>query len=417
MAMRDVLAGEGRSYLHFAAVRQAGSTRSPSCTVVLATHGRLARQRQLNTLAASGGKTVSGGELVDRLSKLLIESFAPLIRRDEPIGLIGFPETANCGDHATWLGEKKLLNQLGLSPAYECSAQSYDPEQMRKTIGSGTILMHGGSNFGDRHTAYHEFRLRVLDDFPGNRVIVFPHHVTYLDNDYLQRTSAPIGRHPDVTLFARSLMTQHLLARHFAPRARVELAPDLAFLLGPLARATAPVYDVVWIARTDSARAGDQTEVAARLASQAAEKFLLPKFPDGIDVNFVVKQRPPTVLLTDWFSLFFENEQARTAIRKLPFDAQSEVYVARALHMLSLGHLVVTDRLLAHVLCILLGIPHVLLNDDSGKNWHFHETWTRDAGLCRLARTPTEAWSFARNAAQKAKDQPPRSAGWQWDVA
>ncbi len=205
--------------------------------------------------------------------------------------------------------------------------------------------MHGGSDFGDRHTAYHEFRLRVLDDFPGNKVIVFPHHVTYLDNDYLHRTAALVGRHPDVTLFARSLMTQHLLARHFGPNARVELAPDLAFMLGPQARSSEPLYDVVWIARTDSARAGDQTEVAARLSSQAAEKFLLPKFADGIEVNFVVKQRPPTVLLTDWFSLFFENEQARTTIRKLAFDAQSEVYIARAIHILSLGHIVITDRL------------------------------------------------------------------------
>jgi len=360
---------------------------------------------------------MSDSDLVERNSKLLIDTFAKLIPRDRPIGLIGFPETANCGDHATWLGEKRLLKELGLGCAYQCSAQTYEPDQMRKVIAEGTILMHGGSDFGDRHTAYHEFRLRVLDDFPGNKVIVFPHHVTYLDNDYLHRTAALVGRHPDVTLFARSLMTQHLLARHFSPTARVELAPDLAFMLGRQARSSEPQYDVVWIARTDSARAGDQTEVAARLSSQAAEKFLLPRFPDGVEVNFVVKQRPPTVLLTDWFSLFFENEQARTAIRRLEFDAQSEVYLARAIHILSLGHIVITDRLLAHVLCLLLGIPHILLNDESGKNWHFHETWTRDAGLCRLARSPSEAWGFARNAAPKAKEHRADAQRWTWDGA
>jgi pyruvyl transferase EpsO len=359
---------------------------------------------------------MSDRDLVGRMSRLLTDTFAKLIPRDPPIALVGFPETANCGDHATWLGEKRLLKALSLAAAYECSAHSYDPDQMRKAIAGGTILMHGGSNFGDRHTAYHEFRLRVLDDFPNNKVIVFPHHVTYLDNDYLQRTSALIGRHPDVTLFARSLMTQHLLARHLGPSTRVELAPDLAFMLGPQERSADPAYDVVWIARTDSARAGDQTEVAARLSSQAAEKFLLPRYPDGIEVNFVIKQRPPTVLLSDWFSLFFENEAARTGIRKLPFDAQSEVYLSRALHILALGHIVITDRLLAHVLCLLLGIPHVLLNDDSGKNWHFHETWTRDASLCRLARTPAEAWSIARNAAPKAKEhRGTATSQWTWD--
>ena len=358
---------------------------------------------------------MSGNDLAGRMSKLLTDTFAKLIPRDRPIGLVGFPETANCGDHATWLGEKRLLKALGLATAYECSAHSYDPDEMRKQVAGGTILMHGGSNFGDRHTAYHEFRLRVLDDFPNNTVIVFPHHVTYLDNDYLQRTSALVGRHPDVTLFARSLMTQHLLARHFGSSVRVELAPDLAFMLCAQTRSAEPAYDVVWIARTDSARAGDQTEVAARLSSQAAEKFLLPRYPDGIEVNFVIKQRPPTVLLTDWLSLFFENEAARTGIRTLSFDTQSEVYLSRALHILSLGHIVITDRLLAHVLCLLLGIPHVLLNDESGKNWHFHETWTREAGLCRLARTPADAWSIARNAAPKAKERGVGAGPWSWD--
>jgi pyruvyl transferase EpsO len=219
-----------------------------------------------------------------------------------------------------------------------------------------------------------------------------------------------------VTLFARSLMTQHLLARHFGPSTRIELAPDPAFKLGPQTRTAEPAYDVVWIARTDQGRAGDQTEVAARLSSQAAEKFLLPRFPDGIEVNFVIKQRPPTVLLTDWFSLFFENEQARTGIRKLPFDVQSEAYLARAIHILSLGHIVITDRLLAHVLCLLLGIPHILLNDESGKNWHFHETWTREANLCRLARTSAEAWSFARTATPKAKEKSVDPEHWTWDA-
>jgi exopolysaccharide biosynthesis protein PssK len=357
---------------------------------------------------------MSGSDLVERMSKLLTDTFGKLIPRDRPIGLVGFPETANCGDHATWLGETRLLRDLGLTAAYECSAHSYDAEQMRRQLAGGTILMHGGSNFGDRHTAYHEFRLRVLDDFPDNKVIVFPHHVTYLDDDYLQRTAALIGRHPDVTLFARSLMTQHLLARHFGPSTRIELAPDPAFKLGPQTRTAEPAYDVVWIARTDQGRAGDQTEVAARLSSQAAEKFLLPRFPDGIEVNFVIKQRPPTVLLTDWFSLFFENEQARTGIRKLPFDVQSEAYLARAIHILSLGHIVITDRLLAHVLCLLLGIPHILLNDESGKNWHFHETWTREANLCRLARTSAEAWSVARTATPKAKEKAVDAEHWTW---
>jgi pyruvyl transferase EpsO len=191
----------------------------------------------------------------------------------------------------------------------------------------------------------------------------------------------------------------------------VELAPDLAFMLGPQERASDPLYDIVWIARTDHDRANDQTESAARLSSQPAEKFVLPQFPDGIEINFVVKQRPPTILLTDWYSLFFENEEARLAYSRLNFDGRAQTNFRRAMYILSLGRIVITDRLHGHIFCLLLGIPHVFLNNDSGKNWNFYETWTRESPLCRIARNPAEAWSLARNAVPKLKEG---TAAWSW---
>jgi len=199
------------------------------------------------------------------------------------------------------------------------------------------------------------------------------------------------------------------LNEHFRQHARVELAPDMSFLLGPQTRPAEPLFDIVWLARTDQERANDRTEAAARLASQAAEKIVLPKFADGVEINLVVKQRPPTVLLTDWQSLVFENEEARLAYQRLDFDARSQARVSRALQILSLGRMVVTDRLHAHIFCLMMGIGHVLVNDESGKNRHFYETWTRDSNLCRFARDPAEGWSMVRTALKQG------TAGeWRW---
>jgi exopolysaccharide biosynthesis predicted pyruvyltransferase EpsI len=284
---------------------------------------------------------------------------------------------------------------------------------MAARIGNGTILMQGGGNFGDRYPQHHEFRLRVLQDFPNNKVVLFPQQVTSLDNDFLQRTANFLARHPDVTLFARSVVAQHMFARYFGPTARVELALDMAFLLGSQSRPREPLYDIVWIARTDQERADDQTEVAARLSSQGAEKYVLPRFPDGVEINFVVKQRPPTIFLTDWYSLFFENEEARLAYQRLSFDARAEATIARALYILSLGRVVITDRLHGHIFCLLLGIAHVFLNNDSGKNWDFYETWTHDSPLCRLARNSAEAWSLARLAVSKLREGTASERFWQ----
>ncbi len=339
-------------------------------------------------------------DLVGLYAKRLRDAFAPLIPRDRSAALVDFPDSTNCGEHAIWLGQKGLLSGLGLPIAYECSAETYDRDAMAAKLGTGTILMQGGGNLG-RPLLRHEVRLRVLKDFPNNKIIFFPQQVTSRDNQDLERIANAIGHHPDVTLFARSTDTQLLFTNHFGQSARVELAPDMSFLLDPLSRAAEPLYDIVWLARTDQEHSDDRTEAAARLASQSAEKIVLPKFADGIEINMVVKQRPPTILLTDWQSLIFENEEARLAYRRLDFDARSQARISRATYILSLGRMVITDRLHAHIFCLMMGIPHVLIGSELGKNGNFYKTWTRDSPLCRLARDPAEAWSMARAALKK----------------
>jgi pyruvyl transferase EpsO len=356
---------------------------------------------------------MSGKDLVEDYAKLLRETFAPLIPRDRPVALVDFPDSANCGYHAIWLGEKKLLSELGIVPVYECSARTYDRAAMAAALGGGTILLHGGGIFGDRFPEQHEFRMRVLEDFPENAAILLPQQITFFDTEYLQRSVTRLAARKGLTISARAVVAEHMFERYFGRFARVELAPDMAFMLGRQQRPREALVDIVWVARTDSERTGEQTEAAARLASQAAEKFALPPFDDGVEIHAVVKQRPPTVMLTDWNSLVFENHDARLAYGALGFDAQSKVRVSRALHVLSLGRIVITDRLHGHIFCLMLGIPHVLLNDDSGKNWNFYETWSRQSGLCRLARTPADAWALARAALPRLREW---SGGeWRWD--
>jgi exopolysaccharide biosynthesis predicted pyruvyltransferase EpsI len=356
---------------------------------------------------------MSGKDLIERYAKNLRETFTPLIRRDAPVALVDFPEAVNCGYHANWLGEKQLLSELGVTPAYMCSARTYDRAAMASALRSGTILLHGGGIFGDRFPQAHEFRMRVLEEFPENPAILLPTQITFFDTEYLQRSAARLAGRQNLTIFARAVVAEHMFERYFGKIARIELAPDMAFMLGRQPRNVAPVTDIVWVARTDQERSSEQTEAAARLASQPAEKYTLPAFDDGVEIHAVVKQRPPTVLLTDWSSLVFDNHDARLAYAALGFDAQSWVRFSRALHVLSLGRIVITDRLHGHIFCLMLGIPHVLLNDDAGKNWTFYETWSRQSGLCRLARTPADAWSLARAALPRIKEW--SGGDWRWD--
>jgi exopolysaccharide biosynthesis predicted pyruvyltransferase EpsI len=354
-------------------------------------------------------------DLVRQNAKRVRDAFAPLIARGLPVALVDFSETPNASDHAIWLGEKRLLEELGAPIVYRCSPQSYDRSAMAAKLGEGLIVLHGGVHSGRKDAAHRSFRWRLLADFPDHRAILMPYQPAREDEEHLKRAGAEFGSRGNLVLFAASENARKTLAFHFGDRVRIELAPDPAFLLPPRNRVAEIAYDLVWIARTDSGNANDTTETAARLASQAAEKFPIPRFGDGADIGYVAKHRPQTILLTDWQAFVFENEAARSALAKLSFDERAEAYVNRAFYLLSLGQVIITDRLHAHIFAMQLDLPHVLLNDGAGRNFAFHDTWTRSHARCRLAANPSEAWTVARQAALALKEMAPKEAqSWTW---
>jgi pyruvyl transferase EpsO len=340
-------------------------------------------------------------------ARQLSDIFERLIPRTGPLAHLDFPDHDNSGDSAIWLGERALLDRLGLDTAYRCSVATYDRAALAAQIGAGTILMHGGGNFGDRWREHQEFRLRVLRDFPQNKVIVFPQTAGFLDNAYLRECRQQFAKHPDVTLCARDVVSHQLLKTYFSPAARVELVTDMAFMIGFLKRPTEPQFDIVWLARTDHESMNREAVLATtKLGATQPEKFAFPLPVTGLAMGYVGRRRGNRLLLTDWIHASFSSSAAKAAYDGLEWDRKSKLHVDRAAYLLSLGRLVVTDRLHAHILCILLRIPHIFLNNDYGKNWNFYDTWTRETPLCRLAQNPAEAWKLAQLLAGGADAKP-----------
>ncbi len=63
--------------------------------------------------------------------------------------------------------------------------------------------------------------------------------------------------------------------------------------------------------------------------------------------------------------------------------------------MLAGGAVVITDRLHGHILCVLMGIPHVVLPDRHGKIRNFWETWTHSSSNAHWAAGIDEAREIA----------------------
>jgi len=78
--------------------------------------------------------------------------------------------------------------------------------------------------------------------------------------------------------------------------------------------------------------------------------------------------------------------------------------VARGVQILGGGRYVITDRLHGHILAVLMGIPHAVLDNAYGKVRRFHGCWTESSRLAQWCDTEEQALTRAR--AYAARPEP-----------
>jgi pyruvyl transferase EpsO len=72
-------------------------------------------------------------------------------------------------------------------------------------------------------------------------------------------------------------------------------------------------------------------------------------------------------------------------------DLGATIRVGRGLNLLSSGRHIVTDRLHGHIMSVLLGIPHVVIDNGYGKIGGYIDAWTAGSGVVQKAESLTEA--------------------------
>ena len=332
---------------------------------------------------------------VARCAQLLRDRVAQFVPQNRRAAVIGFPENQNCGEHANWLGTLKLLSELGLETIYTNSWTRFPHDGVPREL-DGAIIFLTRALF-----AREEGVAPFLTAVP-NRIIILP-DAPPANHTIRPEVAKAASAHRDLVILTADTVTQKAVEQAVGGNPVIELAPPPAFALGVQQPDTEPSYDIVWVARTD--RKDSTAEAAARLSSQSAEKLDLPSFADGLDIDVVVKRRPPTVMLTDWSSLVFRSQEARLNCNALDLAVRARAYLERGLHVLSLGQVAITDRAGTHVLCLLLRRPHILTDDAQGANRSFFETWSREAGICHMSDTPAAAWSQARGLLHEIKGE------------
>jgi exopolysaccharide biosynthesis predicted pyruvyltransferase EpsI len=182
-----------------------------------------------------------------------------------------------------------------------------------------------------------------------NRTIVqLPQSIHFRAGEGLDRFAACVAAHPDFHLYVRDAQSLALAQRLSCP---VALAPDSAFALGAQPRGPADC-DLLMLMRTDDERvAGDRGPVPkGAVVLDWLEDGVLPAWEAGVP-------------------------------RPANYERLARARVARGLTLLSRGRQIVTDRLHAHILALLLGIPHVALDNEYGKLSAYIAAWTAPSPL------------------------------------
>jgi exopolysaccharide biosynthesis predicted pyruvyltransferase EpsI len=309
------------------------------------------------------------------------------------VALVDWPGYANVGDHLIFLGTLQLLRRLGVELAYTADLGGYSERGLRAAVGGdGVILLAGGGNFGDRYPGFQRVRERILLDFPRARIIGLPQTLDFTDPRPRDRTAAIVAGHDDVHLLWRDGESLERAERTFA--AQNALAPDCAFALEELPAASRPASaPQVWLSRSDDERSGE------RLLPPPGEPALVTDWllePEAFQRSGRGRMRAHAVRAARAASrnaltggrLSRQSVRVRTEISRRRLEA--------GVALLSLGEVLVTDRLHAHVLSVLLGKPHVVVDTGYGKLDRFIRTWTHDASYLARATSAAEAAAAAR---------------------
>jgi exopolysaccharide biosynthesis predicted pyruvyltransferase EpsI len=322
--------------------------------------------------------TLSHLTLIDDLQAKIHECLAEFIT-GAPIAIVDFPNIRNVGDAAIWIGQIAYLTKRhGCTPIYVSEIRDFSPHALDARMPTGPIFIHGGGNFGDLWVGHQNFREQILQRWPGRPVIQFPASIHYESKARVDETARIIGNHGNFTLLVRDEQSRDFAEKHFD--CRVLLCPDMALCVGPLngPRPTTPVLAML---------RGDR---------EKASTYDLSAFPDVPVEDWVSEPWLPVraAKLTGAARALGSFDLMSVRIGK--FNAAARQRFDRGFRQIGRARAIVTDRLHVHVVSLLMGRPHAVLDNSYGKISGFMSAFSGNTNLTYRAKSLADGIEWAR---------------------
>lgn len=317
----------------------------------------------------------------------LQSTYERVLRRYLPepvdVALVGFPNHPNVGDSAIWLGERAWLSRAGHRVAYAADSLSYSRRAMSRVLAhDAVVLLHGGGNLGDLWPEHEALRERVMVEFANRRIVQLPQTVLFQSNESLVRARRVFESCGDLVVIARDADSHRRLEESFD--IQTDLAPDAAFVLGHQPARPDVGKDIVWLIRTDE-------EATTRLYASSAQP--VDWLDDDVGTVLGVGMGRVRAFVQTFGRRSRRIPPATAAFQRtlIPaFDVLARRRVAYGFELLAGARLIVSDRLHAHILSLLLGIPNVVVDTGYGKIRSFFDTWTSDCRTARCTADPAD---------------------------
>ncbi len=313
-------------------------------------------------------------ELQNKIDAVL----SPLVGTD-PLAIVDFPDIRNVGDSAIWVGEIAYLrNKHRKRPGYVSTIRDFSFDDVEHLMPDGPVFIHGGGNFGDIWVSHQDFRERILKRWKHRRIIQFPQSIHYGDLARADETARVIAGHKNFTLLVRDEESLHFARQRFD--CDVRLCPDMAFSIGPI-RTRTPNLQVLAMLREDKEKAGVHDAAALR---------------DCPVEDWIDEPRLPIKLAKAMGHLAALPSLDPMQMRFGKLDAAANQRLRRGKRQISRARAIVTDRLHVHIVSVLMGRPHAVLDNSYGKITRFMEAFPGAADITYRASSLSDAMQWAR---------------------
>lgn len=305
--------------------------------------------------------------LINHLREKIQKELTPIV--DNDYVYLDLPYHSNIGDTLIWEGTREFLKTLPYKCLYYASKDSFRYRKLPKNV---IILLHGGGNFGDLYRLHSEFRKKIIELYPDNKVVILPQTVFYEDMNLLQSDVDFYAAHPNVTICAREQVSFNFFTENF--KNQVLLLPDMAFYLDlKKYKVSEDENRVLYLKRTDK----ELVNTNMIKVPSNAEQHDWPTYENHYFEFGIVERFASLLRKLFGICVLEDNKKARIEDWKHNWYYRRK-YVQMGISFLSPYHSIYTTRLHVLILGVLLGKEIYLINNTSGKVVNFYNTWLKE---------------------------------------